>query len=135
MYQQPKIEGKIHLKVALISALVATVILGLVVAIIVAANTRPDADKNEDSTTVVDNGANEANKATAVADKAEGVSNDNKSTGTDSPYSKQAEKKTTTKTTTSKNLPKTGPEELLPLALVGGMLAAYGVSALKVRRR
>lgn len=139
MYQQPKIEGKINLRVAIISVLVATVILGLVVAIIVIANTKPNIDESSDNTTtVIDKGADESDKASTVTGKAEGVANEAKSTNSDSPYadsSKKTEKKTEKTTTTVKNLPKTGPEELFPLMILGGALAAYGVSALKTRRK
>lgn len=139
MYQQPKIEGKIHLRVAIISALVATVILGLVIAIIVIATTKPSVDEgNDNTTTVVDNGANESDKASTITGKAEGVTGEAKATDSDSPYadsSKKTEKKTEKTTTTVKNLPKTGPEELFPLMILGGALAAYGVSALKTRRK
>lgn len=134
MYQQSSnIEGKLHLKVAIISALIATVILGLVVAIIVIATNKPVEESEVESTTnVVDNGAEEVNKAAAAT--SEEVTGEVNTTNESSTYTFN-KKSDTASTSTVKDLPKTGPEELLPMALIGGALVAYGASELKTRRK
>lgn len=134
MYQQPSnIEGKLHLKVAIISALIATVILGLVVAIIVIATNKPvEESEVENTTNVVDNGAEEANKAAAAT--SEEVTGEVNTTNESSTYTFN-KKSDTASTSAVKDLPKTGPEELLPMALIGGALVAYGASELKTRRK
>ena len=149
MNSQNKVEGKLQLKVAIITAIVATAILGLIVAIIVVATTKPNPTENliTEDTHLVDNGAEEADKATIVTEVATVA--EEVTPAEDTPIVEEEPvveetpaveeepvvEETTPVVSTPKNVPKTGPEDLLPLILISGALVAYISSAIKARRQ
>lgn len=120
MYNNAELEKKDRRKVIIIATATVVLILALIVAIIVVATnktSRPNVGGEDNSSFVIEN--------TSKPEKTEVVSN-----------TKAAEpaKTTTPVTTKAEEMPSTGPEDILPLALVLGMIATVATSAVITRK-
>ena len=140
MYYQEELNKKERHKIIAVATVALTLILALIVAIIVVAT------KKSDRTSVV----NEENVAFEMTDenKEETKKNkeeENKNIGlfsTDKKEEKEEEQKEEKKETVSEtpaviasdDMPSTGPEDILPVALLIGMIVAYTSSAVLVKR-
>ncbi|MBQ9018009.1 hypothetical protein IJ118_03025 [Candidatus Saccharibacteria bacterium] len=129
MYNQGEIETKERRKVVLFAAATAAVILALIVAIVVVATNKANRNAEVSTTDKASFSIEES------GEKSEGDKNES-TVGTVSTKASTATtaKPATTTTATATDLPSTGPEDLLPLAVsLGGLTTA--ASAFIVKRR
>ena len=123
MYYQGEIEKKDRQKVIMIATAIVAVVLILVVAIIVVATRKTGGDSV--------GGENNEPIAVEETPKTEEKANDPSTEKTTVPVST----KTTEAQATATAVPDTGPEDLLPLALVLGVLTTAGTAYIMSRKQ
>lgn len=151
MYYQEETDKKERRKIIAIATAAVVIILILIVAIIVVAtkkttktvsvtensNTEVVIDENKDENTgeaeKTENAENKENTENKVVENKESGATTIGNLSTDT--NKQSEAKASSTTTErSNNMPTTGPEEYLPIALMAGMLVAYLSSRVLAKR-
>ncbi len=146
MYYQEETDKKERRKIIAIATAAVVIILVLIIAIIVVATKKTtktvSVTENSNTEVVIDENKDENTGETEKAENAENKEAENKDTNAaatignlSTDTNKQSEAKASSTTTErSNNMPTTGPEEYLPIALMAGMLVAYLSSRVLAKR-